>query len=161
MRTGAPPAGRSAETRAAEPYCSDILTFRSARSARVRRVVPVILAGVVAGCGGGSSGPTPLPSASTAPGDPLTAIVFYDVNGNGIQDPPDHAIPDVEVVVGGRSGRSAVGSGVASLANVPAGSHQVTVRAETIPPFFRAGTLPTAAVPGDTVRSAERRAREV
>lgn len=116
----------------------------------VRGVISVVFAGLVAAaCGGGTSGPTPLPSPSTAPGHPLTAIVFYDKNGNGIQDPPDHAVPDVEVVAGGRSGRSVVGSGAASIANVPAGLHAVTVRAETLPPFFRVGTLPTAQVPGE------------
>jgi lysophospholipase L1-like esterase len=84
----------------------------------------------------------------------VTAVVFYDKNANGVQDPPDHAIPDVDVVIGGRTGRSAVGSGVANVANVPAGSHAVSLRAETIPPFFRAGSLPTVQVPGDaaTVR---------
>jgi lysophospholipase L1-like esterase len=79
----------------------------------------------------------------------VTAIVFYDKNGNGVQDPPDHAVPDVEVVIGGKTGRSAVGSGAAAVADVPAGSHSVTLRAESVPPFFRAGTLPTVQVPAD------------
>ena len=114
------------------------------------RVVVVLLAGLIAGCGGGgSNGPTPLPSPSTVPGHPMTVVVFYDKNANGVQDPPDHAIPDVEVLIGGRSARAEVGSGAATLANVPAGSHAVTLRTETIPPFFRPGTLPTVAVPGD------------
>jgi len=125
-------------------------THSAGRSAeRVRNCLPVLLAGVLTACGGGGSGPTPLPSPSTAPGHTMSVTVFYDRNGNGIKDPQDHAVPDVDVVIGGRTGRSAVGSGTATVANVPAGSHTVTLRTETIPPFFAAGTLPSVQVPGD------------
>jgi lysophospholipase L1-like esterase len=112
-------------------------------------VLAVLVVGWLTGCGGGGSGPTPLPSPTTVPGHPVSVTVFYDRNGNGLKDPQDHAIPDVDVVVGGRTGRSVVGSGTANLTDVPAGSHAVTLRTETIPPFFSAGTLPTATVPGD------------
>src|SRR5688572_24839718 len=111
-----------------------------------------VLAGLLWGCGGGG-GPAAPPTPAPIPGHPVTAIVFYDKNGNGVQDPPDHAIPDVDVVIGGKTGRSVVGSGAAAVADVPAGSHQVLVRAESLPPFFGARVLPTVAVPaGGPVR---------
>jgi lysophospholipase L1-like esterase len=77
----------------------------------------------------------------------VTAIVFYDKNANGTMEPGDHAVPDVEVVIAGKTGRSAVGSGAATVADVPAGSHPVTLR--SLPPFFGAGALPTVPVPTD------------
>lgn len=78
----------------------------------------------------------------------MTAIVFYDKNANGTMEPGDHAVPDVEVVIAGKTGRSVVGSGAATVADVPAGSHPVTLR--SLPPFFSAGALPTVAVPADS-----------
>jgi lysophospholipase L1-like esterase len=83
----------------------------------------------------------------------VTAIVFYDRNANGVQDPGDHAVPDVDVIIGGRTGRSVVGSGMATASNVPAGTQQVALRAESVPPFFVAGALPAVQAPsGDPVR---------
>jgi len=112
------------------------------------RRVGAVLAGLLAGCGGGT-GPTAPPTTPPVPGHPVTAVVFYDENANGTMEPGDHAVPDVDVVIAGRTGRSVTGSGAATVANVPAGSHQVTLRAESLPPFFRAGTLPAVQVPAD------------
>ena len=106
--------------------------------------VAAVLAGLLSACGKGPTGPqTPSP----VPGHPVTAVVFYDKNANGTMEPGDHAVPDVDVVIGGRTGRSAVGSGSATVADVPAGSHPVTLRAESVPPFFRADGLPSVQVP--------------
>ena len=107
-----------------------------------------MLAGLLAGCGGGG-GPTAPPTPPPVPGTPVTAIVFYDENANGIMEPGDHAVPDVDVVIAGKTGRSALGSGAATVVNVPAGSQEVTLRAESVPPFFRAGAPPTVLVPAD------------
>jgi len=78
-------------------------------------------------------------------------MVFYDENANGTMDPVDHPVPDVDVVIAGKTGRTGVGSVGATVANVPAGSHPVTV--QSLPPFFSAGALPTVQVPdGPPVR---------
>ncbi len=100
----------------------------------------------MAGCGGGG-GPTTPPTPAPVPGHSVSVSVYYDKNANGVKDPLDHAVPDVEVVIGGRTGRSVVGSGDATVANVPPGSQQVTV--QSLPPFFRPGALPTVPVPSD------------
>jgi len=106
----------------------------------------LVLVLAVAGCGGGSSptapgptpSPTPTPTPTPVPGETVTAVVFYDVNDNGELDELEFArIPDVEVTIGGRSGRSAVGNGRAQITGVPAGSQSLTVRLETLPPFYR------------------------
>ena len=109
-----------------------------------------MLAGLLAGCGGGT-GPTAPPSPPSVPGSPVTAIVFYDENANGTMDAADHTVPDVDVVIAGKTGRTGVGGVGATVANVPAGSHPVTL--QSLPPFFRAGALPTVQVPeGQPVR---------
>lgn len=111
-----------------------------------------MLAGLLVGCGGGK-GPTAPPTPPPVPGHPVAAVVFYDRNANGTMDPLDHPIPDVDVVIAGKTGRSVIGSGAATVADVPSGSHQVTLRTESMPPFFRAGALPTVQVPdGPPVR---------
>jgi lysophospholipase L1-like esterase len=112
---------------------------------RANRRIATVLAGLLAGCGGG--GPTGPASPPPVAGTPVTAFVFYDENANGVMDPVDHPVPDVDVVIAGKTGRTGVGSVGATIANVPAGSHQVTV--QSLPPFFGAGALPTVQVPSD------------
>jgi lysophospholipase L1-like esterase len=99
----------------------------------------------LAGCGhGGSTGPTPNPSPTYT----VTATVFYDENGNGILDTGENVrLPQVEVVVGSVSARSASGSGQAVVTGVPAGSQQVAIRTETVPFFFVPGSPVTVEVP--------------
>jgi lysophospholipase L1-like esterase len=81
----------------------------------------------------------------------VTVTVFYDENANGTMDPVDHPVPDVDVVIAGRTGRTGLGSVGATVTNVPAGSHPVTV--QSLPPFFSAVALPTVQVPdGPPVR---------
>lgn len=113
---------------------------------RVSRYAGGALAALLSGCGGGG-GPTTPPTPPPVTGTPVTAIVFYDENANGVMDPVDHAVPDVEVVIGGRTARSAVGSGAATVANVPPGAQQVTL--QSVPPFFNPAALPVVQVPAD------------
>jgi lysophospholipase L1-like esterase len=101
-----------------------------------------LLPGLAACGGGGTTTPTPVATHT------LVAVVFYDQNANGQLDAAEGArVPDVEVVVGGRSGRSEKLTGRVSIAGVPEGSQAVSVRAESLPPFFAAGAMPTATVP--------------
>src|SRR5688572_25910975 len=96
---------------------------------RVGRGFAAVLTGLLAGCGGGG-GPTDPPSTPPVAGHPVTAVVYYDENANGAMDAGDRAVPDVEVVIDGKAGRSAVGTGAVTVANVSSGSHQATLRAE-------------------------------
>jgi lysophospholipase L1-like esterase len=116
-------------------------------SAVVRLRAPGLLALLASGltaCGGSTStGPTPPVETHT-----VVAVVFYDQNGNGQLDAGENArVPSVEVVLGGRSGRAEPASGLATISGVPAGSHPVSVRAESLPPFYTPGPMPTAASP--------------
>jgi len=106
---------------------------------KVSSPVVALLVALLAGCGGGSSGPTPVPSASTVPGATVVATVYYDENANGRADPEETIrVPDVEVTIGGRSARSEKGTGRAVVMGVPAGMQAVGVRADTLPPFYGA-----------------------
>src|SRR3954471_13653121 len=111
-----------------------------------KRSASGVLAVLLASCGGGGapSGPSSPPPVA---GSTVTAIVFYDRNANGVMEPGDHAIPDVDVVIAGKTGRSAVGSGAATAAGAPPGAHDVTLRAESVPPFFAAPALPSVTAP--------------
>jgi len=109
-------------------------------------LVPTGLVLGLAGCGGGGSptgpGPSPDPTYS------VTATVFYDENGNGQLDPTEVVrLPQVEVVVGPVSGRSASGSGQAVVTGVPPGTQQVAIRTESVPFFFVPGSPVTVQVP--------------
>jgi len=122
------------------------------------RTAAAVLAGVSVACGGGGGGATgpntPPPTTVTPGGLPATVVLFQDENQNGALDSGEALrVPDVEVSVAGRTARSAPGSGLAELANVPAGSHTATLRADTLPPFYVAGapatvTLPTSPTSG-------------
>jgi lysophospholipase L1-like esterase len=112
-----------------------------------RRALLASLLVPLAACGGGSSptGPGPSPSAGT---QSVTVVVFYDENGNGTLDPAEGArVPDVEVSLGARSARSAVGTGRAVIDGVPAGTANPVVNASTLPPFYAIGRVPSVQVP--------------
>jgi lysophospholipase L1-like esterase len=71
-------------------------------------------------------------------------VVFYDENANGMLDPGEGArVPAVEASIAGHTARSDKVSGLAVVAGVPAGTGTVTVRPDTLPPFYRP---PAAAV---------------
>jgi lysophospholipase L1-like esterase len=105
---------------------------------------------VLAGCGGGGSSPTDPPE----PTYPVTALVYYDENGNDLLDASEVVrLPQVEIVVGSASARSVAGGQVV-VAGVRAGSQTVAVRAESLPQFFVPPSPVTVTVPqtGDAVR---------
>ncbi|HVR70219.1 MAG TPA: SGNH/GDSL hydrolase family protein [Vicinamibacteria bacterium] len=94
-----------------------------------------------AACGGSApSGPAPVPMPTAVPGHTVVGIVFYDENEDG-QAQPDEPIriPDVEVSVGGRSGRTEKATGRVVITGVPDGQHAVAVRTDTLPPFYTVG----------------------
>lgn len=72
--------------------------------------------------------------------------MFYDESGAG--NPVGAApLPLVQVTAGGVTASTAIGSGRAVLLGVPGGPQMVTVRAETLPPFFTAPAPRTVQVP--------------
>jgi len=114
-------------------------------SARRALLASVLLP--LAACGGGSSPTGPGPSPAPA-GTSVTVVVFYDENGSGTLDATEQArVPDVEVSLGGRSARSAGGTGRAVIDGVAAGSLVPTVNTATLPPYYNVGRVPTVQVP--------------
>jgi lysophospholipase L1-like esterase len=114
-----------------------------------RRTVFILLLAIgPAGCGGGShipSGPTTMP---TPPGTSVTLVLFYDENANGVADATEVVrVPDVEVNVGGRTGKSEKLTGQAMVAGVQNGTYTVAVRNDTLPPFFQPGAPVSVTVP--------------
>jgi len=113
---------------------------------RILYALCAALAVSLSACGGGGSpsGPTPQPSPSTVPGATVVATLFYDENQNGRADTDEGIrIPDVEVSIGGRTARSEKTTGRAVVTGVPAGTQSVTLRADTLPPFYALGQLST------------------
>src|SRR5436190_362387 len=103
----------------------------------------------LAACGGGSSpsGPGSVPSPGGG-SSAVTLVVFYDENGNGALDSGEATrVPDVEVGLGGRMARSAVGTGRAVIDGVGAGTFTPAVTAATLPPFYTVGRLNAVQVP--------------
>jgi lysophospholipase L1-like esterase len=100
--------------------------------------LPLVLAAGLPGCGGG--GPTG-PSTPPTPAVPTYSVnvtVFYDQNGNGQLDANEAVrIPGVEVVIGGGTGKSAAGTGMAVVSGVVEGSQTVALRTDTIPTYFQ------------------------
>ena len=93
----------------------------------------------LAACGGSSTRPTPVSSPTPVPGATVVAVVFYDENGNGRADPDEVIrVPDVEVTIGGRSAKSETATGRAVVTGVPTGAQMVTIKAETLPPYYAA-----------------------
>jgi lysophospholipase L1-like esterase len=103
----------------------------------------LLLASGLAACGGSGGSPgAPNPPAAT---HSVIVTVFYDENGNGNLDITENArVPDVEVEVAGRTGRSEKVTGRATVDGVPEGTQRVTVREASLPPFYR--TTPSANV---------------
>jgi len=114
-----------------------------------RRTVFFLLLLVIgpAGCGGSHSpgGPTTMP---TPPGTSVTLVLFYDENANGVADAGEVVrVPDVEVTVGGRTGKSEKATGRAVVAGVPNGTYPASIHNETLPPFYTPGAPVTVQVP--------------
>jgi lysophospholipase L1-like esterase len=101
----------------------------------------LLLAALLASCGGSPTQPTP-----PAPVYSVPAVVFYDENGNGLLDPGEGArVPGVEVNIAGRTAQSQKVSGLALVEGVTAGTPALTVRADTLPPFYRPPAAPIPA----------------
>ena len=116
------------------------------RSVRARLLLLVLIAAAsLPGCGGGGSPTSPGPPAQSYP---VTAVVFYDENGNGVLDASEAVrLPEVEVEVGGHTGRSEKLTGRAVVNGVPAGSFPVSLRAPSLPPFYAPVGTPPISVP--------------
>ena len=114
-----------------------------------RRTVFLLLFVVIgpAGCGGSRSpdGPTTMP---TPPGTSVTLVLFYDENANGVADGSEVVrVPDVEVTVGGRTGKSEKATGRAVVTGVQNGTYAASLRNDTLPPFYAPGAPVTVQVP--------------
>jgi lysophospholipase L1-like esterase len=82
----------------------------------------------------------------------LSVVVFYDENGNGVLDPEEKvSIPAAVVEVRREAEHAEVrtekGTGLARIDGLPAGTHVVSVRAASLPPFYRPGKPIAVAVP--------------
>lgn len=94
------------------------------------------------GDGGGITGPPP-----PGPTHSVVITVFYDENGNGTLDANESVrVPEVEVEVAGRTARSEKATGRATVNGVPEGSHRVTAREASLPPFYRVTASASASV---------------
>lgn len=110
-----------------------------------RRVAWILLSVPLSACGGGGN-----PVGPPTPGEvhSVEVLVFYDEDGDGQLDAAEAGrVPGVTVTLGGRSGRSAVLTGEATLAGVPAGTQELTVRPESLPPFYAAPAPLDVSVP--------------
>jgi lysophospholipase L1-like esterase len=77
----------------------------------------------------------------------VVITVFYDENGNGALDITENGrVPDVEVEIAGRTGRTDKATGRATVAGVPEGSHRVAAREATLPAFYRVNASASASV---------------
>jgi lysophospholipase L1-like esterase len=125
--------------------------------ANVPRVrVAVVLAALgllLEGCGRGSPAtvavPSPSPTAVPTPASvhPVSGVVFYDENASGvIDDGEDVRLPHVVLTLGGSSTETDAEGSFAAAA-VPAGTRAVEIRPESLPPQFRAGRVPSVAIP--------------
>jgi murein DD-endopeptidase MepM/ murein hydrolase activator NlpD len=72
--------------------------------------------------------PTPTPTATPIPTFTLSGVVFFDYNGNGLQDNKEPPIPDVTIQAAGLSTASNV-EGNYVLQGVPQGLQQVEIEA--------------------------------
>jgi lysophospholipase L1-like esterase len=104
----------------------------------------------IASCGGGGGGsPTGPSSPPPVPTYSVTAVVFYDENGNGQLDSDEAVrVPGVQVVVGTGTGTSASGTGLANVTGIQAGALSVAVRPESLPFYFQAPPPAAIQVPG-------------
>jgi lysophospholipase L1-like esterase len=115
-------------------------------------LLPLLMA--AAGCGGGGGGSPTQPTLPTdPPGETVTAVVFYDENGNGQLDPSEQGrVPDVEVTIAGRTARAEKLTGRVTVRGVPTGSHTMTVMPGTLPPYYTPGIGRTLTVPQDAAQ---------
>lgn len=117
-----------------------MLTFSD--SVRPLRLAAAPLLLCLASCGSPETQPTPAPTFS------VDVIVFYDENGNGLQDGNEHAVvPGVLVGILGHTAKTAAGTGEATLTGVPGGTRTVQIQEPSLPPFYQAGPAAEVSVP--------------
>jgi lysophospholipase L1-like esterase len=109
----------------------------------------VLQALLASACGGGSGGPS---TPSTPPPDPtypVSVVVFYDQDGNGLLDPATEPVrmPGAEVVAGSATAKTEKGTGRAVI-QATAGTQTVAIRAESLPPYWVPTAGVTVTVPG-------------
>ena len=103
-----------------------------------------LVAALAVACGGGS----PSVPNSNQETYTITVSVFYDQNGNGALDSGEAIrIPDAEVQIGGRSGRSEKTTGRVAITGVPRGTYTLSVKTDTLPPFYTQGASVSVTVP--------------
>ncbi len=115
----------------------------------VRRLTALLLPLALTACGGGGN-----PAAPPLPGEvhSLEVVVFYDENANGRLDSTELGrVPGVTVGVAGRSARSAILTGQATLSGLPGGQQSLAVRADSLPPFYVAPAPLAVEVPSSSV----------
>jgi lysophospholipase L1-like esterase len=116
-------------------------------------IAPLALVLAAAGCGGGGSSPGAPTPPTDPPGETVTAVVFYDENGNGQLDPSEQGrVPEVEVSIGGRTARAEKLTGRVTVRGVPAGSYTITAMPGTLPPYYTPGIGRTLTVPQDATQ---------
>ena len=83
----------------------------------------------------------------------MSAVVFYDENGNGQLDPSEQGrVPEVEVTIAGRTARAEKLTGRVTVRGVPSGSHTMTVMPGSLPPYYTPGIGRTLTVPQDAAQ---------
>lgn len=109
---------------------------------RARLLAPLLL---LAGCGGGAGGASPIGPVAV-PTFPVSVVVFYDENRNGVLDPSEGVrLPNVAVAAAGQSARTTSG-GTATL-QVPGGEQRFAIAQESLPPYYQPGQAGTVSVP--------------
>lgn len=104
---------------------------------------------VTAGCGASATGPGPEPTPTPKPisRHPVTGVVYYDENGDGLLGDGERVrMPGVNVVLGDRFGQSG-GDGRFVVADAEDGTLQAWAQVESLPPFFEGGSVVGVAVP--------------
>jgi lysophospholipase L1-like esterase len=112
---------------------------------RTPRYLPLLIASLAAGCGGGS--PTDPSKPTPTAGSAVSGFVYYDENANGVADPAEVVrLPGVSVTIGGQTAGTTAG-GRFTVANVPAGQQSASALPQTLPAYFTPGVPQTISVP--------------
>jgi lysophospholipase L1-like esterase len=102
-------------------------------SLRAAFLYTLALTAAACGGGGGPTGPGPV-----GPTHSVIVNVFYDENNNGTLDVEENTrVAEVEVEVAGQVAKADKVTGRATVTGVPEGTHRVSVRAASLPPFYQ------------------------